>query len=78
MTALTIYQFVSVCGNHLQVDHYHSFSQTSYANYCYDELDDNILFSIGVVILFVVTWFMFQFMSQKKGNVENEKKKIKE
>lgn len=66
LTALTIYRFVSVCGNHLQVESFHSMKGRSYANYYYEELEKNILFSIGVVILFIITWLMFRFTSGKK------------
>ena len=74
LTSFVIYHFVSVCGEHLQVDHYHSISQTSFAHYFYDELADNILFSVGVLILFIITWFTYWLSSKKKGNKENEEK----
>ncbi len=74
LTSFAIYQFVSVCGEHLQVDHYHSISQTSYACYFYDELADNILFSVGVVILFIVTWSLYYLMSKKLRKNEGKGK----
>lgn len=55
LTAFAIYHFVSVCGDHLQLNRYHSFSGTPNARYCYDELEKNILFSIGVVVLWIIS-----------------------
>lgn len=76
LTSFAIYQFVSVCGDHLKVDHYPlgSEARSSYADYFYDELEDNIMFSVGVVILFIITWFTYWLSSKKKGNKENEEK----
>lgn len=56
LTAVAIYKFIPICGNHLQVEHYHSISRTSYAYYFHNELEKNIYLSIAVVVLFLVTW----------------------
>lgn len=57
LTAFAIYRFVPVCGNYLKEDY------ISYAHYYQNELEKNILFSIGVVVLFVVTWCFFKTKS---------------
>lgn len=77
MTAFAIYQFISVCNDHLRVNHYplqSSLSRTSYVFPDEYELEVNILFSVGVLILFIVTWLFFK----KKGKNENDEKKIRE
>lgn len=56
LTAFAIYRFVPVCGNYLKKDWLGSYI---FYNYQY-ELEKNILFSIGVVVLFMVTWLFFR------------------
>lgn len=77
MTAFAIYQFISVCNDHLRVNHYPLQSPLSRTSYVFPdeyELEVNILFSVGVLILFIVTWLFFK----KKGKNENVEKKIRE
>ncbi len=58
LAAFAIYQFTPICGNHLKVGQYPSGSEarSSYAHYFNNELEKNILFSIAVVVLFLMTW----------------------
>lgn len=68
LTAFAIYRMVLICGNHLRikVDGSIVVVHSSYADYYYDELEKNILFSIGVAILFIVTLLIFLFSKEKK------------
>ena len=57
VTAIAIYRFVQICVDNqsIQYDLYRS-----YVHYQQLEIEVNILFSIGVVILFIVTWLFFK------------------
>lgn len=68
LTALGIYRYVQICIENQK----NSFQ--SYANSQQVELEKNIIFSVGVVIFYIVTLVAFA----KKGERANEEGKIKE
>ena len=77
MTAFAIYQFISVCNDHLRVNHYplqSSLSRTSYVFPDEYELEVNILFFCrGFDII-----YSYMVVFKKKGKNENDEKKIRE
>jgi hypothetical protein len=63
MTAFVIYRFISVCSDYLRINHYPLHSSISRTSYIFPdeyELEVNILFSTGVLALFIVTWWFFR------------------
>lgn len=65
LTAFAIDRMVLICGNHLRIRVDGSIVEihSSHARYFENELERNILFSIGVVVLFMVTWLFFRTKS---------------
>lgn len=64
LTAFAMYRLIPLCCKHLRVGRYTGLS--SYAHYDQCGLERNILLSIGVVILFIVTLLLFLFSKRRK------------
>lgn len=61
LTAFAMYRLIPLCCKNLRVGRYTGLS--SYAHYYQYELEKNVLLSIGVVVLFIVTWLFYRTKS---------------